>query len=157
MNRQHFTDIEEAEAFVESLYKDDKWVIKASKGTDDQGGYNVEWQEHKKYTAHDGKEYPDEIWVTEQGEMILIQDLSEAHVRNVCRMMLRNERLQRQAYSALLEGLQSAMLGGDEGDEAPTDLIADLELAGDLAPADTEGSFTLPEDVFEVKGNTTLN
>ena len=150
MNKQHFTDLEEAEAFVEALYKEDKWVIKAMRGTDDQGGYNVEWFEHKKYTAQDGKEYPDEVWMTEQGEMILIQDLSEAHVRNVCRMMLRNERLQRQAYSALLDGLQSAIMG-DEADEEFT------EPTIDLAPVDTEGAFTLPDDAFAVKGNTTLN
>jgi hypothetical protein len=145
--KQHFTELEEAKFFVENLYKEEKWVIKTSRGSN--GGYNVEWQEHKKYIAFDGKEYLDEVWTTEQGEMILVQDLSESHVRNVVRMMLRNERLQQQE---LLEKLQDLMeVGMDEIDEEST------EPTVDFAPDDTKDAFILPEDAFSIKGNTTLN
>ena len=151
MNKQHFTDFNEAEAFVENLYKENKWIIRASRGADDEGGYNVEWQEHKKYVALDDKEYPDEIWITEKGEMILIQDLSEAHVRNVVRMLLRNERLQKESYYGLPNNLRAAIMSGDTGQEF-------TEPTAESATADnTEDAFTLPDNVFAVKGNTTLN
>ena len=150
MNRQHFTTIEEAQTFVEGLYKENKWVIKASRGTDDLGGYNVEWFEHKKYVAFDGKEYPDEVWTTEKGEMILIQDLTEAHAKNIIRMMLLNERMQTQAYSAMLDSLRAAIMSGDTEDNS-------TEPTNDPAPAASEESFTLPDNVFAIKGNTTLN
>jgi hypothetical protein len=148
--KKHFTDIGEAQDFVDDLYKEEKWIIKATIGNNDEGGYNVEWQEHKKYTAFDGKEYFDEVWTTEQGEVIFIQDLSEAHARNILRMILRNECIQKEAYAGLLDKLQSAMMNVvNEKDST--------ESINESMPDVNDDKFTLPEGVFAVKGNTTLN
>jgi hypothetical protein len=35
---------------------------------------------------------PDEIWTTSTGQKIAVGDMSESHVRNVLRMILRNRR-----------------------------------------------------------------
>jgi len=93
--------IEEAEAIVNPLMAEDKWAITVAQTKDNT--YLVRWMEHKMYTALDGKEYRDEVWTTEQGEMKLIQDLEPEHARNIIRMMLRNEREDKKAMDALYQ------------------------------------------------------
>lgn len=47
----------------------------------------------------------DEIWVTKDGRKIAVSDMSENHVRNALRMILRNARKKRErVMDELLEG-----------------------------------------------------
>jgi hypothetical protein len=56
------------------------------------GTFQIDYIECKGYTTYDDKVFPDEVWITEAGEMLHIQDLSEDHAKNVIRMMLRQDR-----------------------------------------------------------------
>jgi hypothetical protein len=108
---------EEAEAIINPLIAEDKWAINVVQKTN--GTFSIQWLEHKKYTAHDGKEFHDEIWTTREGEMNLVQDLEPEHVRNILRMMLRNEREASKAmnsfFKQMVEEIQE--MGDDESDE----------------------------------------
>ena len=73
------------------LFAEGKYVIDI-KELPDNTGYTVEWQEHKTYIAVDGQEYFDEVWTTQDGTPLLIQDIEEAHCRNILRMLLRKRR-----------------------------------------------------------------
>ena len=107
--------IEEAEAIVNPLMAEDKWAITVAQTKDNT--YLVQWMEHKMYTALDGKEYRDEVWTTEQGEMKLIQDLEPEHARNIIRMMLRNEREDKKAMDALYQEINKHL----------SDLLGDVD------------------------------
>lgn len=74
--------------------------------------FEVQWEVRKKYIAHDGKEFLDEAWMTEDGQMIQIQDLTEAHAKNILRMILRQRRESERALAAM-EKLFQAMEAGD--------------------------------------------
>lgn len=115
MNSKDFTDYAELEAFVQPLIDEKKWAIDIRQSTLN-GTYRVLWIEHKNYTAHDGKEYPDEIWTTEAGEMKCIQDLDPEHAKNVLRMMLRQEREQRMMIQAALKRLADEV--AEDNDDA---------------------------------------
>lgn len=88
--KKEFTGLDGATAFIQTLTEEKKWAI--SLGQKRDLSYVVQWIEHKMYTAHDGKEFFDEVWTTVDGEMKLIQDLEPEHARNVLRLLLRNER-----------------------------------------------------------------
>lgn len=120
----------EMEEFVRPLLAEKKFAINIRQ-LPENAGYSIEWIEHKNYTAFDGQEFPDEIWIAEDGRINLVQDLEEGHVRNILRMILRQEREARDAVKAMRESLAAAiengtfdaMLGGadedEEGDELP--------------------------------------
>lgn len=99
-----FDTVDKADEFVAKLYDEQKFVINA-RHLPDSSGIEIQWIEHKPYKAHDGKEFFDEVWVTEDGEMKLIQDLEPEHARNVLRMLLRQERAARQVMNTLMENL----------------------------------------------------
>jgi len=82
--------LEEAEAIVNPLMAEKKWAVSVIQKT--EGSYMIQWVEHKKYTALDGKEFFDEVWTTRDGDMKMIQDLEPEHARNVLRMILRKDR-----------------------------------------------------------------
>lgn len=90
MKKIEVKTIEEASAIIDPLMAEDKWAITVAHTKDDT--FLVQWTEHKIYTSLDGKEYRDEVWVTKEGDMKLVQDLEPEHARNIIRMMLRNER-----------------------------------------------------------------
>jgi len=58
------------------------------------------------YTSIDGKVWPEETWVTEDGRHILVKDLEPEHARNIIRMILRNQRIQLEQYEQLLASLE---------------------------------------------------
>ena len=112
--KKDFATIDEAEAFVIPLYEEKKYVIDIRTLPEGQG-YSVQWQEHKMYTAQDGKEYHDEVWVTQDGKLIQVQDLEEAHCRNILRMLLRQEREAIRRMNELAEQILGQL--GELGDE----------------------------------------
>lgn len=89
--RKEVKTIEEAETLVESLHNESKYIIEVLTLPEDIG-YAVQWQEHKNYTSLDGKEWPDEVWRTENGCLLQIQDIEPEHCRNILRMILRQNR-----------------------------------------------------------------
>lgn len=79
----------ELEDFVRQLQSEGN-VVEVSRLND--LSFEVRWVKGKTYIAFDGAEYPDEAWVTEDGRMLLIQDLSEDHAKNIIRMIIRQDR-----------------------------------------------------------------
>ena len=120
--RQECATLEEAEALVKTLQAEEKYVISALQR---DGFVEVQWLEHLKYTAQDGQEFYDEVWLTREGKMMLIQDIGLDHCRNILRMMLRNEREAEASMKTLTETL-AATLGelAGEIDELPEDAPA---------------------------------
>lgn len=123
--KKEIKDKDETKEFVSSLMKEQKYVVDVQQLSDD-AGYLIQWQEHKTYLAHDGKEFKDEIWITEAGDMLQIQDISAEHCRNVIRMILRNEREANAAFDMLTDRLvETYQQGGlmiDEASETPPTL-----------------------------------
>lgn len=121
--RKEISTIEEAQSFVDSLYKEEKYIIEVLQLA--AGGYAVQWQEHKSYTAYDGKVWPDEVWRTEDGRLLQIQDIEPEHCRNILRMMLRQDREAEarlnELTSALRSTIDAVVADLQEGSEDPVD------------------------------------
>ena len=122
--KKEIKDEAEVNEFVESLLVDHKYIVDVQEMKDNTG-FLVQWQEHKSYISHDGKEYRDEIWLTEDGELFQIQDLSEAHCRNILRMFLRNDRETRARMDTLTDHLveivqQGGLMESDPEEVQPT-------------------------------------
>jgi len=110
--RKEIGTIEEAQTFVDALYKEEKYIIEVLQLA--VGGYAVQWQEHKSYTAYDGKVWPDEVWRTEDGRLLQIQDIDPEHCRNILRMMLRQEREAASRLQALMDAVTANLQAGSE-------------------------------------------
>lgn len=119
MNRKELKTVEEVDEFVKPLATGG-FVIDI-RALPEDGGYVVEWQEHKSYTSYaDGKEYPDELWRTEDGRLLLIQDIEPEHCRNILRMILRNERLAEARLNTLFESLMESLdMSADDTTDLP--------------------------------------
>lgn len=102
-----YDTIEEAQAKFIELQQDKKWAVGILQTP--SGKFALQFIEHKKYTDHTGVEQFDEVWVTKDGEMMLVQDLSESHVRNCLRMFLRNEREDKLAMDLLYQQIAQRM------------------------------------------------
>jgi hypothetical protein len=89
--KKEIKTFDELESFINPLLAEDKYVVEIRE-LPEKSGYTVEWQEHKTYVSYDGKVYPDEVWTTEDGRDLLVQDIEESHCRNILRMILRKER-----------------------------------------------------------------
>lgn len=120
--KKELDSAEEALVFIAGLIEEKKWLIIPAVEKD--GKFIVEWLEHKTYTSIDGKEYPDELWVTREGVPMLVQDMSEGHVRNTLRMLLRNQRMVSQGL-ANLEKLFGALDADSDDEEPQLDQILD--------------------------------
>lgn len=118
--KESFLTLEEAEGFLKNLAEEKKYLI--GMRAMPTGEYQVEWQEHKDYVAHDGKSYPDEVWFTEDQRMILVQDLEPEHARNILRMMLRQEREIRDRMEGILDHIMTAANGEIEDDLMDDDI-----------------------------------
>lgn len=108
MNRKEFTNFDDAQRFIDDLVDEHKWAVDLRQNTK-TGEYIVCWVEHKTYKSFDGKEYHDEVWTNEAGEMTCIQDLEAEHAKNILRMLLRNEREQRSILRAALEQVAASI------------------------------------------------
>jgi CRISPR/Cas system-associated endonuclease Cas1 len=109
--KKEIKDELEVQEFVASLLKEYKYIVDVQE-MKDNNGYLVQWQEHKSYISHDGKEFRDEIWLTEAGELFQVQDLTEAHCRNILRMFLRNDREARASLDTLTDHLVDTYQAG---------------------------------------------
>jgi hypothetical protein len=58
---------------------------------------------------------PDEIWKCQDGRLIAVGDMTEAHAKNALRMILRNNR-QRRALQADLDRLEESLTAMVEED-----------------------------------------
>ncbi len=101
-----FNNVDEAQVFVDDLWTKGKYALGILPL--DDGKIEVQYIEHKTYTAVDGKTFPDEVWMTKEGEMILVQDLSPDHLRNILRMKLRKEREMTSVLDLIGQGLAEA-------------------------------------------------
>jgi len=121
--KESFTTIEAAEAFLTDKAAEKKYVI--SMRVMASGEYVVEWQEHKDYVDHNGVTHPDEVWITEDQRMILVQDLEPEHARNILRMILRQEREVRdrmeQLMTHIIEAAEDAVNDSLDEDDSPPD------------------------------------
>lgn len=120
--KKEVKSIEEAGLLVESLYRESKYIIDAK--TLPTGSIEISWQEHKTYKALDGKEWPDEVWRTEDGRVLQIQDIDPEHCRNILRMILRQERemaARMQDLAAKMKAAIEAIREDTAGYEDPID------------------------------------
>jgi hypothetical protein len=98
-----FNSVDEAQVFVDELWTKGKYALGILPL--DNGKIEVQYIEHKEYIAVDGKTFPDEVWMTKEGKMILVQDLSPDHLRNILRMKIRREREMTAALDLIGQGL----------------------------------------------------
>jgi hypothetical protein len=122
--KQEVGTYEELEELVRPIVNSHKYVIEVQE-LPDNTGFKVQWQEHKTYTALDGKVFPEEIWFNEAGEMLQVQDISPEHCRNILRMILRNERELNDSYKNLTNHLidisqQGGLINIDHEETLPT-------------------------------------
>jgi hypothetical protein len=109
MNTKDVSTPEEALALIDSLA--DTNHVNATLTSD--GIYRVGWVPKKQYTTHDGKEFTDEVWMTEHGELIVVQDLTPDHAKNIIRMVLRNEQTRYRNLEQLEAAIDSAIVAAD--------------------------------------------
>ena len=122
--KKEIVDVLEAQDFVNSLLEHGKYVVDVQEKKDN-GGYLIQWQEHKTYKAHDGREFRDEIWLTQDGRLFQVQDLSEEHCRNILRMILRQDRETQQHMDSLTDHLtdtyqQGGLIVDEDSEKPPT-------------------------------------
>ena len=124
MNKKICATPAEAKELFEKVIKEGKvaTIVPAADGV----SYQVQWIDDKNYIAQDGKEYPDEVWVTKEKEMIFIQDLTEAHAKNILRMIIRQDRealiVEEKLRQKIMEHINSAVSGEDEILDKTTEL-----------------------------------
>lgn len=162
--KKELDSAEEALVFIAGLIEEQKWLILPAVEKD--GKFTVEWIEHKQYTSIDGKEYPDEVWVTKEGVPMLVQDMSEAHVRNTLRMLLRNQRMVSEGLANMAKLFGALAAAETDNDEPLPDLDQIPYETGNAADDATVRSlkdilsgFDHPDmsiPVTAVKGPTTL-
>lgn len=114
---------EEVEKIVEPLQQKQKYVIDVLE-LPMGAGYEVQWIEQKKYTDHSGIERMDEAWVTEQGDMKMVQDLEPEHVRNILRMVIRQTR----ETQSIIENLMSKVEQDEQHNDINDDDFKNLEV-----------------------------
>lgn len=112
MESKTFPKPEDALAFVKSIQ--DKNYVTGVQNQD--GSATVSWVPVKNYVAVDGKEYPDEAWITQKGEMFLIADLTEAHAKNILRMIIRRDREYEASVQAAASKIVESLSGTDESE-----------------------------------------
>ena len=122
----------ELEDFVRQLQVEGN-VVEVSQLTDHN--FEVRWVKGKTYIAFDGTEYPDEAWVTEDGRMLLIQDLSEDHAKNIIRMIIRQDRETAVRVQELANKMSEAFESGG------FDALMDLEPSAKNEDAPPVGSY----------------
>lgn len=126
--RKECNTIEEAQALVDSLYAEAKYIIEAQQLA--SGGFAIQWQEHKSYTAIDGKVWPDEVWRTKDGRLLQIQDIEPEHCRNILRMLMRQDREAETRLNKEFDKLLHEVLAAAGNDMQDVDTINDSFVPG---------------------------
>lgn len=115
MNRKEVKTLEEVENIITPLATGE-YVIDV-KPLPDNSGYAIEWELHKTYVAFaDGKEYLDEVWRTEDGRVLQIQDIEPEHCRNILRMIIRQNR----ELLDKIDNIFESVITGDDQLDGPT-------------------------------------
>jgi hypothetical protein len=145
----HYPDVV---SFIEDKVDDPTIALNISQQADMT--YKVEVQPRKQYLDQSNNTCLDEVWITRDGEMLQVQDLSEAHVKNILRMILKTEREARMRYvEQLAEQLQAAFNDDDEDlSELREAISARLAEDSNKAPDKTE----ISPDSFFVEPTRTL-
>jgi hypothetical protein len=117
----------EVNTFEEAVIKTEELIAAGDKFVDVSqlpgGNFEIRWLDLKQYTAHDGKSYPDEIWDTQDGVILNVQDMSPEHARNALRMILRNTRAYREKWKELTESIENMFSAVPTDDEdGPSDI-----------------------------------
>lgn len=102
-NTLEFDTVEDVEDYIMSVPSEPKLIFDIYAPTPTNSKYIVKWQEQKYYVAQDGKTFPDETWITQDGKSIQVQDLEVEHLRNIIRMIIRNSRKYEDTLRDLLE------------------------------------------------------
>lgn len=97
--------------------------------------FEVQWVKSKMYVALDGKEYPDEVWITEDNRMLLIQELSEDHAKNIIRMIIRQDKEVAEQVKELTAKMTEAFANGG------LDALLDLPTNTDEKDKPAAGSY----------------
>ena len=136
-----FTDYAAAIEFLAEYVGDASKAINFQRGV---GGFTVEVIDLKAYTDYNGKSQTEEVWITADGKMLQVQDMTEDHVRNALRMVLRQSRAAREKYV--------------------NDILADMidDIAGDVEFDDSNEEVNwikeqLSNAGFDIEENTTEN
>jgi hypothetical protein len=96
-----FKTINEMDDFAKPYSEDPKYIVDKWKKDDET--YVLQIQEQKFYAGYqEAKMYPDEVWYTEDGTMIQIQDLTGEHMRNIIRHIIRKERETKEAIRNMM-------------------------------------------------------
>ena len=115
MKTKDFLSMDGVQDFIEDLHQSGNIV---DLYRTDSGIYRVSWIENKTYVSHTGDIHDDEVWITEDGRMIHIQDLEPEHARNIIRMMIRNSKeainAQYNTMGAIAEAINQIMQDGDD-------------------------------------------
>lgn len=93
--------IEEAEAFILPMMSENKWAITVLQG--ENGKFLIKWIEHKFYTDQSGVQQYDELWISKDGNLTLVQDLNLEHAHNIIRMFLKEERLAKETLNTMYD------------------------------------------------------
>ena len=91
----------------------------------DGNRWKICWVENKKYTAVDGKVFDDEVWVTQDGTMIVVQDLELGHAHNIIRMMIREQRAQSELLKSIQDAFSASQVEDNEDNFPGTEMVAD--------------------------------
>jgi len=123
------------------------------------GQFRVEIQPRKQYLDADNKLQFDEVWITKDGDMKQVQDLTEDHVKNILRMLLKAEREARMEYVNQLASVMEQALAEDE-DLEEDEAVQQLREAISAKLAKDNGTDTpdldIPESSFFVGAPNTL-
>lgn len=150
MNKKYFDTLSELEDFILGFQEQGKFIFNIQSV---EKRYFVQWEEQKYYVAQDGKSYPDEVWVTQEQEMIQIQDIEVEHLRNILRRVIRKEREYRKSVEDILDTLQELSLGeeaDDESDTAPPSTTFHWKRIMNIIRKDVDDTFySIPENMLD--------
>lgn len=116
MMTKNIADYQEMKSFVEELLNSKKYYCAVDQVSD---GYQVKWIEIKNYVSQDGQEFPDEVWETKEGELVLIQDISEDHAKNIIRMIIRNQRNMMKSLEPIMAEIAQQISNQSDDDFEP--------------------------------------
>lgn len=127
MNTKHFNDTSDAIEFCNKIAGNN--AVRAYQCHD--GTAVVNWVPYTNYLAEDGKEYPDEVWCTSNGELIPLAKVTADHARNIVRMMLRKMRESQEvnvdSVATFLATHMPEFMGDNEKADTPQQTDAEFE------------------------------
>lgn len=127
---EKFKTYDELMVRVQELAKEGKSFMCEHKTDDLEKPFGLEIQPAKMYKAQDGKEYRDEAWLTADGRLIQIQDLTEEHAKNILRRVIRDQREAQRMVEAAMLGMAEEINSMGVNDDTPDWLQPDAGSPG---------------------------